>query len=178
MSAPVLETRRLRLRGHVLSDMEPLCALLASDRSRFMDGPYSRREAWIMIAADAGSWDILGFGGWGIETREGTFLGQVAIGKPPHFPEVELGWMLVEGAEGHGYATEAAMAALDWAWSERGLPTLVSYVDPGNARSRALAERLGAVVDTQAARPEGETATQTVVYRHSPDADGSPEAYA
>ncbi len=178
MSAPVIETPRLRLRGHVLSDMEPLCALLESDRAGYMDGPYSRREAWTMLAADVGSWDLMGLGAWGVETRDGALVGQVAISHPPHFPEVELGWMLVDGAEGHGYAAEAAMAALDWAWSERGLPTLVSYVAPGNARSRALAERLGAVVDMQAARPEGETASETIVYRHSPDADGSPEAYA
>ena len=47
-----------------------------------------------------------------------------------------------------------------------------------NVRSRALAERLGAILDANAPLPNGETPEETVVYRHSPDIDGSPEAYA
>ncbi|BBU58844.1 hypothetical protein KU6B_51090 [Mameliella alba] len=66
---------------------------------------------------------------------------------------------------------------MHWAWAQ-GWSTLVSYIHPDNTRSRALAERLGAVHDPNAQLPEGETAQETLVYRHSPDADGSPEAYA
>ena len=68
-------------------------------------------------------------------------------------------------------------AALQWAW-ENGFETLVSYITPGNDRSVALAERLGATPDATAPRPDGESASETLVYRHRADADGSPEAYA
>ena len=54
----------------------------------------------------------------------------------------------------------------------------MSYITPENDRSVALAKRLGAIHDPEAALPEGETPADTVVFRHRPDADGSPEAYA
>lgn len=69
------------------------------------------------------------------------------------------------------------MGAMLWAW-DQGIKTLVSYIDPANARSIALAERLGARHDPDAPLPEGETPEETIVYRHTPDSDGSPEAYA
>jgi RimJ/RimL family protein N-acetyltransferase len=122
-------------------------------------------------------WDLMGHGAWGIESKDGTFLGQIGILKPPHFPEAEIGWTLLKEAEGQGCAFEAATGVLQWAW-DNGFETLVSYITPENARSVALAERLGAVLDTDAQLPEGETPEETIVYRHSPDTDGSPEAYA
>lgn len=69
--------------------------------------------------------------------------------------------MLYPGAEGHGFAFEAAHALCQWA-RDAGLPALVSYVDAGNTRSRRLAERLGAVLDPEAARPD----PTDLVYRH------------
>lgn len=177
MTAPVIETPRLRLRHHIASDLEALCDLFETDRSEFMGGPISRVHAWRWIASEVAMWDLMGHGSWGIETQNGQFLGQIAIMRPPHFPEREIGWTLLEGAEGKGYASEAAVAALDWAWAQ-GYETLVSYIHPDNARSIALAERLGAWHDPAAPLPTGETPDDTIVYRHSPDTDGSPEAYA
>lgn len=118
----------------------------------------------------------------GVERLEdGAFVGQVALLKPDHFPELELGWMLTSEGEGYGYAFEAAEAARDYAYVEMGRDTLVSYIDPMNTRSIALAERLGATRDDSAARPDGESLEETAVYRHpTPDAlqDGGMEAYA
>lgn len=178
MPAPVLHTERLTLRPHVMADFEPLCAVFESERARFMGGPFSRREAWTMFAADVGSWDLQGMGGWGIETKEGSFLGQVALAQPVHFPEPEIGWMLVPEAEGKGFALEAAEAALGWARSDLRPATLVSYIHIDNARSIALARHLGADLDPDAAYAEGDTPEDTVIYRHHLDIDGSPEAYA
>ena len=176
-TAPLITTPRLRLRQHVASDLDALCDLFETDRARYMGGPISRKHAWRWIASEIAMWDLMGHGSWGIETQDGTFLGQIGIMKPPHFPEREIGWTLLETAEGKGYATEAALSVLAWAW-EQSYPTLVSYIDPKNSRSIALAERLDAVPDAHASLPDGDTPTDTVVYRHSPDSDGNPEAYA
>ena len=176
-TAPVITTARLRLRPHVLTDMGAFEAFFASSRADYTGRPKNRTHLWYGFASEVGSWALMGHGGWAVETREGALVGQVAITKPPHFPETEIGWTLFAGHEGKGFAFEAASAALLWAW-EHGFETLVSYITPGNARSIALAKRLGAVHDTGAALPEGETPDETVVYRHSPDTDGSPEAYA
>lgn len=176
-TAPTITTARLRLRGHTMADLDALSALFATERAHYMGGAIPRVQAWRWLASEVAMWELMGHGAWGIEARDGTFLGQVGIFKPPHFPEAELGWTLLAPAEGQGYATEAANAALLWAW-DRDFDTLVSYIDPANARSIKLAERLGAVPDPDAALPEGETAQETIVYRHRADTDGGTEATA
>lgn len=176
--APIINTARLRLRGHILADLDQLCDLYETDRAHYMGGPVPRKEAWRWIASEVAMWDLMGHGAWGIETSEGVFIGQIGLLKPPHFPEAELGWTLLDHAEGKGFAFEAAMAVLGWAWAQ-GFETLVSYIDPENARSIALAKRLGAEHDPAAPLPKGETAQDTVVYRHHrDDTDGSPKACA
>ena len=177
MMAPVIETPRLRLRPHRMDDMEAFWAFYQSPRAAYMGAPGSRTHLFYGLSSEVVSWDWMGHGGWAIDTRDGDFIGQVAITQPPHFPEREIGWTLFESTEGKGYATEAASAALAWAW-DQGFDTLVSYIHPDNIRSCRLAERLGAERDPGAPLPKGETADETVVYRHAPDADGSPEAYA
>ncbi|UWS03738.1 GNAT family N-acetyltransferase [Phaeobacter inhibens] len=178
--APTISTARLTLRHHVMSDFAPLHDVLGSERARYMGGPFSLKDSWQTIAAEAGSWSLLGFGSWAIERSEdGAFVGQVGINKPAHYPEAEIGWTLCNGFEGNGYVTEAASAALEWAWSQMGATTLVSYITPGNDKSVTVAERLGATQDPEAPLPEGETSADTLVYRHNaPDADGRMEAYA
>ena len=166
MPAPTLHTERLTLRGHVMADLDALCDLFETDRAAYMGGPIPRKEAWRWIASEIGMWDLMGHGAWGIDTKDGEFLGQIGILKPPHFPEAEIGWTLLEHAEGKGYASEAAQAVLGWA-KDQGFETLVSYIDPSNDRSIALATRLGAAHDPKAALPKGETADDTVVYRHT-----------
>lgn len=172
MPAPTLHTPRLTLRHHVLSDMEPFWEFYQSDRAAYVDPPKDRTPMWYGFASDVGSWDLMGFGAWAVEVN-GQLAGQISIMHPPHFPEREIGWIFLDGFEGKGYALEAASAALQWAW-EQGMPTLVSYIDHRNARSIALAQRLGAERDPQAATYDD----VDVVYRHHPDADGSPEANA
>jgi len=45
---------------------------------------------------------------------------------------------------GRGYATEAALAVRDWAFSEREIGGLISLIAPDNLASAAVARRLGA----------------------------------
>lgn len=162
---PTLTTERLTLRAHTMGDLSALVALFATDRAQYMDGPLNSVDAWRLLAADVALWSLQGIGPWGIErTSDGAFLGQVAITHPPYFPEPEIGWTLLAEAEGMGYAQEAAQAALDWAWDTGRFSSLVSYIDPPNKRSIALAERLAAELDPNADAPsEGD-----LVYRHTP----------
>ena len=81
---------------------------------------------------------------------------------PADWPETEIGWIMFEGGEGKGYAFEAAEAARTHVFETLGWDTAVSYIDPHNARSIALAERLGAVRDDSAERPHPDD----LVYRH------------
>lgn len=116
-----------------------------------------------MFGADHAQWGWFGAGAVMIEEREtGRCIGQVGINSGPLFPEQEMGWLVYPEAEARGSVFEAAYALRDWARDVRGLPTLVSYVDPENRRSRRLAERLGAAIDPDTARPD----PTDLVYRH------------
>jgi RimJ/RimL family protein N-acetyltransferase len=127
-------------------------------------GRRDRAGAWKEFSAVAGQWLLRGYGGFSIEDRaSGGYLGEVGVFHEDRYPEPELGWMVVAAAEGRGIAHEAALAARRWAYRALGLATLVSYIDPRNARSIRLAERLGASRDDAAPRPEGE---RCLVYRH------------
>jgi len=160
---PTLETERLVLRPMCMEDWPDYFELMSSDRSGFMGGPFSQSGAWGLFCHDVAQWQLMGHGALMIEDRTtGDCLGQVGINRGPLFPEHELGWFVYERAEGRGYALEAASAFRDWARDVRGLPTLVSYMDRENVRSARLAERLGARIDPDAARPGPED----LVYRH------------
>jgi RimJ/RimL family protein N-acetyltransferase len=163
---PTLTTERLILRPPVLADYPAYAEFLASPRSQYMGGPCQGFRAWGMFCHDLVCWQLFGHGGLMIDLRKSNqCVGQVGINHGPEFPEKELGWLLYEGFEGRGYAIEAARALRDWAWTVLKLPTLVSYVDPANLPSIAVAERLGAMRDNHAARQDPED----LVFRHSPE---------
>lgn len=145
LNIPSLETGRLILRGPEARDFEPVAAFFADEgRSWGFGGPKSRNEAWRWFASNIGHWALFGYGFWTAETKGGQIVGIVGLWSPEGWPEPELGWVMFEGSEGMGYAFEAALAARDYAYETLGFTTLTSNIFPGNARSVALAERLGA----------------------------------
>ncbi len=160
--APTITTDRLILRGHRASDMEIFWDFYQTPRADLMDKPSSRTHLWYGLMSEVGSWVVQGHGGWAVDLPDGTMIGQVAILHPPHFAETELGWLLIDGYEGQGYAHEAAKAALDYARDTVNPPSLVSYIHRDNARSKRLAERLGATPDPTAKAHDDED----IVYRH------------
>ena len=165
MSAPTLHTPRLTLRPMREADFPPYRDMMASPRSRYMGGPYGERGAWGLFCHDVACWSLFGFGALMVDLiATGETVGQVGISAGPRFPENELGWMLYEGFEGRGYATEAAAALRNWAFKTMGLETLVSYIDPANTPSRRVAERLGAVFDPDAVPQD----PGDLVFRHHP----------
>jgi RimJ/RimL family protein N-acetyltransferase len=161
---PTLETARLILRAPRAADFPGYAAFYASERSIYEDGPLSRVASWKEFAAAAAGWVLRGHGSLTIEERATRrYAGEVGIYHLANYPEPEIGWMVVREAEGRGIAHEAAQALRAWAYDRLGWTTLVSYIDPANARSIRLAERLGARLDPAAVRPEGESC---LVYRH------------
>jgi RimJ/RimL family protein N-acetyltransferase len=163
---PTLTTARLTLRAPAMDDFADYAAFLATDRAWGLGGPMGTEKAWAFMTNDVAQWKLLGMGALMLVPHGQTAaLGQVAVCHGPLFPEPELGWFLYAGAEGQGYALEAARAMRDWALGPRGLSALVSYIDPRNARSRRLAERLGARHDHAGPTPNNEP---TECWRHAP----------
>jgi len=160
---PVLETRRLVLRGPEAEDYPDFKATFSSYRARFMGGPLNAYEAWMLYAAEIGHWDIKGFGMWMIHDREtDKTLGMAGGWQPAKWPEREIAWIIWPQVAGHGYALEATHAARAFFYEQQGWDGAVSYIDPKNLDSIRLAERLGAIKDKDAPTIDGNDA----VYRH------------
>ncbi|MBK5934723.1 RimJ/RimL family protein N-acetyltransferase [Rhodovulum imhoffii] len=163
MSIPTLETARLILRAPAPRDYPGFEATFTSYRARFMGGPLSEYESWMLYAAEIGHWKIHGFGMWVIADRtSGESCGMAGGWFPKGWPEREIAWMIWPGAEGRGIALEATHAARAWLYDRMGWDTAVTYLDPKNIRSVQLAERLGARPDPDAPTVD----SHDIVYRH------------
>ena len=145
-NAPRLETARLILRGPEPSDAEPMIAfLLDRERADGFGGYDHRGDAWRWFALNIGHWQLRGYGYFTIELKEtGAPAGISGIWNPEGWPEPEIGWVVFDGFEGRGLAREAAERVRRYAYEDLGLTTLTSNIVPGNTRSVALAERMGA----------------------------------
>src|SRR3990167_3613695 len=71
-------------------------------------------------------------------------IGFIGLSEPPwesHFtPCVEVGWRLGSQYWGKGYATEGALAVLDYGFNKIGLSEIVSFTVPANVRSISVME--------------------------------------
>lgn len=110
----------------------------------------TRGQAWRWFALNVGHWALHGYGYLIMEWKEtGEACGLTGIWNPEGWPEPEIGWVVFDGFEGRGIAHEGALRARQWAYEELGLETLTSNIVPGNTRSVALAERMGAVFERE-----------------------------
>ncbi|KQI68335.1 GCN5 family acetyltransferase [Loktanella sp. 3ANDIMAR09] len=146
-SAPELTTGRLLLRGPQDSDLDALTEMVTqSDRMAHVGGKGTSTEAWRAFISGIGHWQMRDFGFFTITDRNsGETFGRCGLLRHVGWPETEMAYHLFDGAEGRGIAYEACVAVRRWAGENLGLGPLASFIAPANARSRALAKRLGAV---------------------------------
>ena len=115
-----------------------------AEASRFIGGPQPRSVAWRGLLQVAGAWAIQGFSMFSvIEQASGRWIGRLGPWFPEGWPGPEVGWAIVPEAQGRGYATEGAAAAMDWAFDHLGWDRAVHTIEPENTASQALARRLG-----------------------------------
>jgi len=160
---PVFETERLLLRAPRMSDWPVLEPIWTTERGRYIGGPMNGEDAWLDFNQCVSGWLLRGIGWLTVTARkDGAVLGLIGVGQEHGDPEAELGWLLTEEAEGHGYAIEAARAFLPLALKIIGRGKLVSYIHQDNTASIRLAEKLGAVCDAERhpLYPEG------LIFRH------------
>jgi ribosomal-protein-alanine N-acetyltransferase len=147
LEIPTLETERLTLRPFREADVDPFFELSQDpDVMRYVGDRRvpTLQETWRAVAGWLGHWALRGDGQWAIEEREGgRLIGRAGIINPVDWPGPEVGYLLGQEWWGHGYATEAAQAAMDWGFDKRGFEDLLSLIDPANRPSIAVATRLG-----------------------------------
>jgi ribosomal-protein-alanine N-acetyltransferase len=98
-----------------------------------------------LIEGDCAHWEDHGFGPWAlVEQKTGAFAGRggLAWTSVEEVAEVELPWSIEPRLHGNGLATEAALAATEWA-RELGLEEVVTLILPANTTSQRVAEKAG-----------------------------------
>ena len=146
-----LATARLDLRMCRDDDLDAYAEMCADDEvMRFIGagGAVGADVDWRKRALFLGEWALHGYGMWAVEERaSGRLIGRVGFLNPHGWPACELGWLLARDAWGHGFALEAAAAAIAHGRAKLGIRELISLIRPDNARSIALAKRLGATLE-------------------------------
>ena len=140
----VIETNRLVLRPLTTADLDEVVELHAMPEVKRTMGAFDRRAARARLERNELEWDERGHGLVAIvERASGRFLGRSGLKYWPQFDETEVGWVLRPDVWGHGFATEAGQACLDWGFRDFEMPYLTAMILPDNHRSIGVARRLG-----------------------------------
>ena len=171
-----IQTPRLHLRAWRDEDLAPFAELNGDPRvMEFFPKVLDRAESDARVAGIRDHFDRHGFGLWAVEVPGVAafigFVGLVVTRFEAHFtPCVEIGWRLARDHWGHGYATEAARAVLEFGFRNLGLDEIVSFTTTTNLRSRAVMERIGMTRSPDddfdhPLLPEGHPLRRHVLYR-------------
>jgi RimJ/RimL family protein N-acetyltransferase len=140
-----IETARLILRQPRLSELDRWAQFMADPATANpLGGVQPRAAVWRSLAMMAGSWAIAGFGMFSVLDRSsGTWVGRLGPWCPEGWPGTEVGWGILREYWGRGYATEGAIAAIDWAFDRLGWAEVIHAIATDNRNSQAVAQRLG-----------------------------------
>lgn len=150
LPTPTLRTARLRLRPFDDADADALFALHSNAFVlRYWDAPpwNDRGRAERFVAACRQMADDSTGARLAVEREsDGAFLGWCSLTRwNPDFRSAATGYCFAEAAWGHGYATEAATALLQWAFDTLDLNRVQAETDTRNTASARVLEKLGFV---------------------------------
>jgi len=149
---PTLETGRLRMRRHEVSDFEPMLEMWTNPHvTRFIGGkPSSRPDTWARLLRYIGHWTALDYGYWAVEDKVSSrYLGEIGFADfkrevQPSFDGIpEIGWAMAPWAHGQGYATEGVKAALEWGRRRFEGTRVVCMINSDNTASIKVAKKAG-----------------------------------
>ncbi|WP_431783999.1 GNAT family N-acetyltransferase [Streptomyces chumphonensis] len=155
MEPVTLRTERLHLRPFEQRDAEAVFAACQDTeiaRWTTVPYPYARKHAedFVVNIGPAG-WRDATLYTFGAFTPDGTLVGSTGLVNTAKLytsdRTAELGYWTVREQRGRGYTVEAARAVVDWAFTSLGAERLEWYAHVGNEASRAVARRLGFVME-------------------------------
>jgi RimJ/RimL family protein N-acetyltransferase len=137
---------------HTPSDFEASVKLWQHATTvRYLGGrALTREEVWLRLLRYWGSWAVLGFGLWRVETRNtGEFVGELGFqelkrdSNPSYAGELEVGWVLMPEFHGQGFGRESLAPVLAWGDAHLDVPRMVCIIHPDNRASLKLASAFG-----------------------------------
>ena len=148
MSGMRIETERLVLRSWLADDVDAFLVVNSDPEVMATLGPVMNRE---QVAATIVRMQRIeaehGHCFWAMVRQEDNRLigwcGAIRGSVDPIMGQAEIGWRMARDCWGHGYATEAAAATLDWLFANRPDEAAWAITTPANRGSRAVMERLG-----------------------------------
>ena len=145
----ILRTKRLILREWKKEDLDPFAKLNADAKVReFFATKKSYEESVEEYHAMIEGFKKYGWGFWAASlAKTDEFIGLIGLKYVdpiyPFSPAVEIGWRLANEFWGKGYATEGALAALEYGFKTLNLNEIVAFTTQSNMRSRRVMEKIG-----------------------------------
>lgn len=144
-----IKTQRLLLRHWREEDLEPFAELNQDPRvMEYFPAPLTREESDDFARKIMAEWEKRGWGLWAVSVPDlAEFIGFIGLSVPnfeaAFMPTVEIGWRLSSLFWNQGYATEGALAVLEYGFNKIGLDEVVSFTAMTNMRSRKVMEKIG-----------------------------------
>ena len=140
-----LDTERLLLRPATLDDLDAWLAISRDAEEAWFGAPNSTLDdARAKLSQHIAHQKQHGFALWAVQLRSSSeMIGVAGLTHLADGPEIEVGYRFLQRCWGHGYATEAARAAIAFGFSELGLERIVAVTRPGNRASRRVMEKCG-----------------------------------
>jgi len=147
VAEPVLVTERLTLHEHTMEDLDFIAEMSAKPEvMRHFPAPYTRDDSIAFIERQRARYVRDGHGLWLVRERaSGRPVGTIGLLRQEVDGQAlaEVGYRLDSTYWGRGFATEAARAVRDWAFTVRDEPVVISLIVPEHHSSQAVARRLG-----------------------------------
>jgi len=141
----MLETDRLILRPLDEKDIDAIFAMRSDPEvMRFIRELQNRDESanWVELVSSRWATEQIGFCAM-VEKSAGKFVGWCGLWRLKETGEIEVGYAVAKKFWGKGYATEAALEFLDYAFKKLAPEKIVAVARPKNAASRRVMEKLG-----------------------------------
>lgn len=171
-----MHSPRLLLRRWCSEDREPFAALNAdAEVMRHFPACLSRAQSDRLLQRIEADFAERGFGLWALQRKDsGAFIGLAGV-RPvgfaaPFCPALEMAWLLARPHWRQGFASEAARAVLDCAFTRLALEQVVAFTAQGNLASQALMRAIGMRADPAGdfdhpLLPAGHRLSRHVLYR-------------
>lgn len=166
----IADTERLLLREMNEGDLDALCTILcdAEVMRAAYETPFTPEQAQAWLGRHLKRYRELGFGLWAVVLKEtGAMIGQCGLTLQPwaEGQVLELGYLFAKEHWHRGYATEAALACMDYAFSTLHADSVCSIIRDTHYASRQVAERCGMQAADRAVKVFRDVEMQFMLYR-------------